>query len=200
MKLRDIALICILASTTSAFAGPQATATAISPSILRGTFAITEDSPRYVNWWAQVSCKNYSGNLGAGSDVGNQIIDGTAIFDGKGNVTLSFTQYGEFDQELSNQTVVWECDSNGNPYIVNSGYAVYDPPTPGSITGTYTVQSDYTGQLNFSDGGHVKFRLSGVTYLGIATSFTFLDLSDKSNAGHGVGHGNIQNCIRFCVP
>jgi len=199
MKPWIIALL-ILVSTTIAFAAPPATTTFNGVSLLRGTYAITSHQADYESWSALVSCPNYSGWIYAGSDVGNEATDGTITFDGKGGATYSITEYGRFDYDLSNQTATWACDNNGNPYITNSGHAVYDPPKSQNGTGTYTVQSDYTGRMDVGDpSSSLYFRLSGVNWIGPATSFTFHSVK-SDNSGGDVGTGIIQNCSRFCVP
>ncbi len=197
MKLRIIARICVLASATAVFAGPPATTTFSGASLLKGTYTVASHRARYVSWSAQVSCKNYSGPLYAGSDVANEANEGTVVFDGKGGASMSGTQYGSFDEALSELTPTWGCDSNGSPYITNSGHAVYDPPQPFTETGNYSVQSDYTGQINFPDV-QLSLRLAGVNWIGLATSFTFHILKD--NTMGEVGLGIMQLCGRWCVP
>jgi hypothetical protein len=86
------------------------------------------------------------------------------MLDGKGNITVgTYTQYGQFDQALSNATVVPSCTQGEG----SNGYAVYDPPTPGTLTGTYAIESNGTGTMNLnpstSDGPAPSFyiQLSG---------------------------------------
>jgi hypothetical protein len=146
-----------------------------------------------------VSCGGYSGPLYAGSDVANETIDGTIVFDGKGGVTISLSIYGKFDHDLSNLTPTWDCDPNGSPHITDPGHAVYDPPQPFSTTGTYSVQSDYAGQVNFADGTHLKIRVAGVNWLGFATSFMYHEVRADNSSG-SVGSGIMQQCSRWCVP
>lgn len=200
MKIRALVLF-VLASGITAFAGPpDATALAgASVASLNGTYAVTSQKSTYVSWSVLVSCPHYSGWLYAGSDLATEISDGTSVADGKGDFSYSGKKYGVFDQNLSNQTATWYCDSNGDPYISNSGYAVYDPPSSESITGTYSVQSDYTGTMYVSGQAVLHLRLSGVTYFGLATSFMMHDIT-KDNSGGSTGFGIIQQCGRFCTP
>jgi len=184
MKTILLVSISILTLAVAAFAGVKP-----SDASLKGVYGFNSAKPQTNSWWAQVSCPNYTGTIGAGSDTSTPVSDGTFTFDGKGDVTFSFYKYGQFDQTLSNETVQWTCDQNGNPIITNNGYAVYDAPVAESGSGTYTVNSDYTGVLNPSGGGSSSFvlRIAGTNAKGLATTVFFHELgSDNHSSDDGV--------------
>jgi len=180
------ALLCLVVLVLSAVAF------GITPSnaSLSGTYAINYHSASYNSWFAQVSCPHYTGSLYAGSTTTNEVVDGKIIFDAKGSVpSFSVYQYSHFNQALSNATPTWACDPNGNPYITNPGYAVYDAPIPDSGTGTYSIQSDYTGQMNLSGvSGTFVLRIAATNTKGLASDFMFHGTkSDNSADGDGLG-------------
>jgi hypothetical protein len=168
-----------------------ATAFAVTPSnaSLKGIYAVNYIGARYNSWYAQVSCRNYTGPLYAGSTTSNEVEDVTITFDGKGSVTFSGYQYGKFDQALSNATPTWACDNNGNPYLTNNGHAVYDAPSVQSGTGTYSIQPDYTGAINLSGSNDTLIlRIAGTNTKGFATNFMLHGLkSDNTSDGDGFG-------------
>jgi hypothetical protein len=102
------------------------------------------------------------------------VISGVATFDGAGNVSISGTDYGQFDQNSSNATWQLGCNPDGTLNVLQQGYAVFFPPAAVTATGTYQIQSDGTGAmvLNVSNNGNnstLLFRIAGGTKP--ATSF-----------------------------
>jgi len=175
--------ICILALAVTAFA-------AVKPSdaSLKGTYGFNNAKAETDSWFAQVSCPNYSGQLYAGSETSTVVNDGTITFDGKGNFTYTGDKYGVFDQTLSNETVQWTCDQNGNPIITNPGNAVYDAPVAESVSGTYTVNSDYTGEMNTGGGNSTLIlRIAGTNAKGLATTVFLHELRSSNNESRGDG-------------
>jgi hypothetical protein len=128
---------------------------------LKGTYSFQLASAHMDGWYASITCYDPQGNQytvsAGGSDVNNESILGTIAFDGKGNATGNFTQYGHFDSSASDATVVPSC----TPGASNNGYAVYDPPSSGTFTGTYSIQSTGFGGmvLNISGGDNPNFVL-----------------------------------------
>jgi len=183
MKTIVLLSLCILALAVTAFA-------AVTPSdaSLKGTYGFNEGKAETDSWFAQVSCPNYSGQLFAGSETSTPVNDGTITYDGKGNFTYTGYKYGVFDQTLSNETVQWTCDQNGNPIITNPGNAVYDAPVAESVSGTYTVNSNYTGEMN-TEGGNstLILRIAGTNAKGLATTVLIHELRNSNNESRGGG-------------
>lgn len=160
---------------------------------LKGIYAFNYQNAETNTWYAVVSCTNFKGSIQAGSITHNPVQDGTVTFDGKGKVALATeTQYGHFDQALSNATVKWTCDTHGNPVITNFGAAVYDAPAVITGTGTYSIQSNYTGAMTITVSG-VSFgyilRLAATNATtAFASQVLFHGLnSDNSSEGSGIG-------------
>ena len=165
--------------------------TAPSNASLKGTYAFNYQNAETNAWYAVVSCANFKGSLQAGAVTHTPVQDGTIIPDGKGKVTLSGTQYGHFDQALSNATVVWSC-VNGNPVITNFGSAVYDAPVAFTGTGTYSIQSNYTGAMTITSNGMTSGFVLRLAATNAATAFASQVLfhglnSDNSSEGSGIG-------------
>jgi hypothetical protein len=142
-------VICILLVTVSAsFAAP------IGNASLKGTYSFQMNNPQFDGWWASINCPQQNGGTytvnAGGNDVSSNAIVGTMTFDGKGNVKGMYAEYGDFDQAASNATVVPSCTGASN-----NGYAVYDPATSGTFTGTYSIQPTGLGAmiLNPTGGG-----------------------------------------------
>ena len=122
------------------------TAYAVTPSnaSLNGAYSFQFSGAHLRSWGQTLNCGGNNVFMG-GTDTRDEVESGTATFDGNGNVTATFVDYGSFDQASSDASV--SCASNGNP--------VYFPPTPGTATGTYSIQStgDGTLTLTISGGG-----------------------------------------------
>jgi len=148
MKKALLAICILLVAVSASFAAP------ISNASLKGTYAFQMNNSQFNGWWASINCPQPNGgsftvNAG-GNDVSSKAIIGTITFDGKGNVKGTYTEYGDFDQATSNATAVPSCTGPSN-----NGYAVYDPSTSGTFTGTYSIQSAGLGAmiLNPTGGG-----------------------------------------------
>jgi hypothetical protein len=137
-RITKVFTICLL------FVGPCFAGTSTNASI-KGTYAFQLSSAKFEGWSASITCPNGQVTFG-GNTVATQSVQGTITFDGKGNITSgAFTQYGQFDQALSNATVVPSC----TPGQGSNGYAVYDPPvTGGTLTGTYSIEAGDVGTMS----------------------------------------------------
>jgi hypothetical protein len=162
-----------------------------SNASLKGIYGVNYASANNNAWYAVVSCPNFSGQVYAGSETSTDVVDGTMTFDGKGIVTYAVTEYGKFDQALSNATVTWTCSPQGNPVITDPGNAVYDAPTAATGTGTYAIQSNYTGALVISGDPGLILRVSNLNTKGLASRFMFHGIY-SNNRGDGAGEGALQ--------
>ena len=126
-----ISALCILLVIASA-------SFAVTPTnaSLKGTYSFQLGSSHGNYWGKQLSCSGKSLWMG-GSTVKSESIVGNIIFNGAGSVSGTYTQYGQFNQTASNNTVT--CSS--------SGYAVYSAPVSGTLTGTYSIQSTGAGAM-----------------------------------------------------
>lgn len=153
MKKTVFVLCVLLISASASFAGT------IGNGSLKGNYSFQLANAHYDSWYAQITCYDQQGNpytvSGGGSSVDNQTVLGVVTFNAKGGVTGTYTQYGQFDQNELNATVQLSC----TPGQGNNGYAVYDPASTGTFTGTYSVQPNGTGGmvLNLSSGETVSF-------------------------------------------
>jgi hypothetical protein len=138
-RIVKILVICVL------FVGSCFATTTSTDASIKGTYAFQLSSPKFEGWSASITCPNGQVTFG-GNTVSTQSVQGTITFDGKGNITAgAYTQYGQFDQGLSNATVVPSCA----PAQGSNGYAVYDPPvTGGTLTGTYSIEAGDIGTIN----------------------------------------------------
>ncbi len=168
-------------------------ATTISDASLKGKYSFQLSAAHYDQWQAYITCPNppnnsYTVNFG-GSDVSNESILGVVTFDGKGNATGTFTQYGQFDQAESNATVVTSCTPGGG----NNGHAVYDPPSNGTFTGIYTIQPTGTGTmvLTIPGNGTVNFVLELAGTAAVRTSVLMTEF-DSNNRVEVSGSATLQ--------
>lgn len=147
MKKTLFAVCLLLVTVSASFAASP------SDASLKGKYSFQLASAHMDGWYASIACYDPQGNpytvTAGGTDLSNQSIQGAITFDGKGNATGTYTQYGQFDSNLSNATVVPSCTQGAS----NNGYAVYDPPTSGTFTGTYSIQPTGYGALVLSISG-----------------------------------------------
>ena len=140
-------LFVVLSAASATFAAT------FSDASLKGTYAFQLAGSHYEGWSASITCYDAQGNpytvWAGGNDVGTDSVVGAITFDGKGNATGTYTQYGKFDQAATNATAVPSC----TPGASNNGYAVYDAPTSGTFSGTYSVQTNGTGALALTTSG-----------------------------------------------
>jgi hypothetical protein len=183
-RITKIFAICLL-FVCSCFAAPAVT----SNASLKGTYAFQVGSAKFEGWSASINCitngtQTQTITFG-GNTTSTQSVQGTFTLDGKGNVTSgTYFQYGQFDQALSNATVQPSC----TPGQGNGGYAVYDPPTPGTLTGTYSIGPDSTGTFTLivstnNGGGNPTFDvvLAGVAAVKSTIFVVELDTTTSDN-------------------
>jgi|SRR3984893_901281 hypothetical protein len=139
-------VICTLLISVSAFA-------TLGNSSLKGKYSFQLGGAHLNGWNASITCYDPQGHpytvTAGGSNVSKESILGVMTFDGKGNLNGTYTQYGHFDQNASNATVVPSCTPGGS----NNGYAVYDPGAPGTFTGTYSIQPTGLGAMALTISG-----------------------------------------------
>ncbi|MGA3195942.1 MAG: hypothetical protein ABSD39_13155 [Terriglobales bacterium] len=149
---------------------------------LKGVYTIQLSSAHFNSWSASLACPDNQTVTFGGNNVNNQSVQGVMTLDGKGNITAgSYTQYGQFDQALSNATVQPSC----TPGQGSNGYAVYDPPTTGTLTGTYTVEANGAGTMTLdpsTNNGPVPgfyIQLSGTA--AVKTTIFMVEVDGKSD-------------------
>jgi hypothetical protein len=155
---------------------------------LKGIYVFKIGKPTFNNWGQTLTCGGNPVFVG-GTEVSEKVALGTLTFDGAGNVTGSGTEYGQFDQTASNATV--SCASGGN--------AVYDAPATGTLSGTYSIQSNGTGTvtLTFTAGGGgppAVFNVilaGGCTSLGVSNTILF-ESNRSDNSVENVGIARLQ--------
>jgi hypothetical protein len=184
--MKTTSLACLILLSSFAFGATPSNAS------LKGTYAFNYQNAETNTRYAVVSCVNFKGLLPAGSVTHTPVQDGTIVFDGKGKATFTGTQYGHFNQALSNATVVWGCDANGNPVITNFGSAVYDAPVAFAGTGTYSIQTNYTGAMTITSGGVASGFVLRLAATNATTAFASQVLfhglnTDNSSEGSGTG-------------
>jgi hypothetical protein len=173
VKKTLFASLILLVAVSASFAATPTDAS------LKGKYSFQLSSAKGDWWSTTINCKNPDGSTNTlifgGSAVSNSSVLGVMTFDGKGNITGTFTQYGNFDQTLTNATIVPSC----TPGAGNSGYAVYDAPTTGTFTGTYSIQSTGLGTmaLSISEGDTPNFiiELGGAAAVRNTVFMTELD-------------------------
>ena len=187
MKKLFFALCIVLASASATFAGT------ISDASLKGKYSFQLGSAHLENWFASITCYDPQGNpytvTAGGSDVGNQSVQGVMTFDGKGNVSGTYTQYGQFDQAASNATVVPSC----TPGASNNGYAVYDPPSSGTLSGTYSIQPAGFGAMALTiSGGDTVNMVVELAGTAAVRNTVFMTQYDSNNRVEVSGTGILQ--------
>jgi hypothetical protein len=173
---KSLPLFVVFAVAATAFAATPTNAS------LKGPYSFQLSSSHLNQWYASINCTNAQGGTytvsAGGSEVSGQSIQGVVTFDGKGNATGTYTQYGSFDQADSNATVVPSCSGSSN-----NGNSVYDPPVTGTFTGTYTIQP--TGQgalvLNISNGETVDFVLELASTAAVRTSILMTEYDSTTH-------------------
>jgi hypothetical protein len=163
------------------------TISSASNASLNGAYNFTFTGPHDDSWGQTLNC---GGNLQfwGGSETRDQTVLGTANFDGAGNVSGTFTQYGKFDQTSSNNTV--SCGNNGS--------AVYFSPCSGTFTGTYSLQSNGSGTMTLTptggcpgSGGNPNssiIQLAGACSSGLSNTLYMINFrTDNSVESSGIG-------------
>lgn len=171
-------------------------AAAPSDASLKGPYSFQMIGVDDEQWGASINCPNGNGGTYTlyfgGSTVKEESIVGVATFDGKGNVTGSFTDYGRFDQADSNATVVPSCAPGGG----SNGNAVYYAPSPGTFTGTYSIQSTGLGSMTITvsgvgASGPNTFTLELGGTAAVRTTF-YMVAVDPNNRVDITGSGTLQ--------
>jgi len=170
MRAFVVAASLVLLSSCAALAATPSNAS------LKGTYFIQISQVKEVYWSKSLSATcfgvTYNQFLG-GQSSSTKLDTGTITFSGSGTFSMSVTQYGNFDQTLSNNTVTMSCTSNSKaPIITNSGSAVFDAAAPMTITGTYTITSNETGTMSFAGGNSnelVDLSIAQLNSSGVAT-------------------------------
>jgi hypothetical protein len=168
-------------------AGAQAPAVTTTVASISGTYVMQITQPVTRDWTGTKSCS--VGNkkftfTGGGSILMNDLVVGSATFDGKGRFSFSGLQMPNFEQSASNATVSITCPTNvnGTPTTSN-GHAVYGAPAPQQFSGTYTVKSDGTATVNMGNGAEMIFILAASNSKGVATFLAlYMNTHDQSSA------------------
>jgi hypothetical protein len=175
-------------STGGSSSGHPTTTTTTSNASLNGGYNFNFAGPHDNGWGQSLNCGSGTQFYG-GSETRDQVVLGTGTFDGAGNVTGTFTQYGKLDQTSSNATV--SCaNTNGN--------AVYFAPCSGTFTGSYSVQSNGSGTLTLTastspcgTGGSplsAIIQLAGACSSGLNNTFYLVAFRpDNSVESSGIG-------------
>lgn len=183
MKRLTIA-ICILL-----FFGLTSSATTptTSNASLKGTYIFLIHNTKVDTWGQSLNCGGNFVFMG-GSRASSEVDIGTATLDGAGGLTGTFTDYGNFDSASSNATV--SCSSGGN--------AVYFAPQTGTVTGTYSVQSNGTGTITMSVSNGDTFSaqillVGNCASTGVNDAFLLTGLNpNHPNAVDGSGSARLQ--------
>ena len=161
-----------------------------SNASLSGTYVFHFSNVKEVNWYASKSCHYTNATYtygGGGQSVDAEIITGEATFDGKGHVSINFTDSHHFNQAASNATVSITCPGKpGEGVNTNNGHMVYEPASTGTYTGTYAVKSDGSATITLTqvDGG-LELNLTAFNSAGLSTTF----LIDNPDGNYGYDQG-----------
>ena len=152
---------------------------------LDGAYVFHFSSVKEVNWFKSVTCHYPKASYtftGGGQSADNEVITGEAIFDGKGHVTLNFTDNRKFDETESNASVSITCPAKaGEPANIDNGQMVLYPATSGSYKGTYTVKSDGSAAITLPDGeGGLGLNLAAFNSAGLSTT-VLIDNADGTD-------------------
>lgn len=151
------------------------------------------------NYWSKtvsVKCGGVTATFtGGGQTAATEIVHGVMTFSGAGTESAVFTEYGQFNQAASDDTVTITCSGNPNaPFTENQGHAVFMGNVEGTDTGTYNVGyngTNYGGLLTFSPRlspavglGKISYDLAG---LSSANLFSTMLLRPDETTGEGMG-------------
>lgn len=142
-----------------------------SDANLNGPYALQTTNPQTYTWFKLFTCpSNTAVTFGvSGSQTTQKIGFGVATFDGKGNLSLTVTNIGNFNSTASANTTSVTWNSSCQVTKVNTGHIVYGPSTTSTTTSTYSVNSNGTGTIT-SSGGTSTFILAGTNASGISTT------------------------------
>lgn len=160
---------------------------------LNGAYVFHTSTVKEEYWNATKSCHytNITYTYGGGGQSANtEIINGEATFDGKGHVSIDYTDIHRFNPAASNETVSITCPSKpGGSVNTNNGHLVDDSPASGSLTGTYVVNSDGSATITLADDqGELDLNLAAFNTAGLSTTFLIIipDSPDANGTGIGV--------------
>jgi len=154
---------------------------------LNGPYVFHFSNTKEAQWSKSKSC-TYKGATSTywvnGQSAYTELTYGTATFDGKGHVTLVFTDAHQLNQAATTATATITCNSNGGASTYN-GYMVYEAPSTGTMSATYSVNASGIGTLTLPDNqGTLELDLTLFTGTGLST--TALMRSMDNNIGTGI--------------
>ena len=168
---------------------PEVTTTSAS---LNGVYMMQMSKPKMQEWSAQKVCTYGNQKVtyfGGGHVTYNQVLHGTATFDGKGHWKATAIEEPQFDQPKSNATVVITCPAtqNGSPTI-NNGHAVFDTAPTQQVAGTYVVTANGTGTMTLSvvSAAPIYLSLAQINASGVAMSVLLRESDTQTNFQTGI--------------
>ena len=177
-----IAAAAILVMCGVAFAAPP------SASSLNGPYVFHFSTPKEAQWSRTKACtyKGVTNTYWAGDQSAyTELTYGTATFDGKGHVALVYTDAHKLNQAATNATATITCLSTGGANTTG-GNMVYEAPSAGSMTATYSVSANGIGTITLPDNqGTLELDLTLFNAAGLST--TVLMRSMDNNIGTGIG-------------
>jgi hypothetical protein len=163
---------------------------------LDGVYVMHFTSTKEVYWSASKTCsfpKNIKETFtGQGQSTNTMVVVGNATFDGNGHVSISYTEYNQFNATASNDTVEITCPKTAsNPANIDSGHMVQDGPSSATLTGTYEVKANGTATVTLpATGGGLELNLAGLSSTGLSSTF----LIDNPDGEYGflIGEGVLK--------
>lgn len=139
---------------------------------LNGTYSFHFGSPQTYNWSKTFTCPTNSliTFTANSSETGQQVVSGSATFDGNGNVSLAFTSIGNENPSASANTMSVTWNSSCQVVNVNNGHVVYQTASTKSQTGTYSIQSNGTGTMSEVGSSQSQTLLLAATSGGLSTT------------------------------
>jgi hypothetical protein len=177
-------LLCFLLVSVATFAQTYSNAN------LNGSYTIQLSDPYYAVWSKTFTCPSNSSVTysASNSTTSVQLINGVLTFDGNGNLTAAYTEMGQFNSTGSANTMQVTWNSSCVVTHVNLGHIVYQTPTTGSGSGTYTVQSNGSGSFNIiGQSGSIDFQLAATGSNGISNN---AQLYSPQVNGQNIGFGS----------
>ncbi|MGB6689541.1 MAG: hypothetical protein WBE76_17030 [Terracidiphilus sp.] len=151
------------------------------------------------NYWQKtvsITCGGLTETFtGSGQTAATEIVHGTMNFTGAGTVSATFTEYGQFNQAASDDTVTIACSGNPrSPFTTNNGHPVFDEAVDGTDTGTYIFGSNgsnHGGTVTFAARtvGLGKLSYDAVGFNSTTNLFSAINLRTDWGTGAGLGTG-----------
>jgi hypothetical protein len=126
---------------------------------------------------------------GGGQRAFSEIINGQMTFNGKGGVSITYTNMNSFNQTASNNSVIIPaCPAKeGASLNINNGSLVLETQGPGTIEATYAVESNGAGTITLPDGqGTLDLNLTAFTSTGLSTTVLILNPDNATDTGTGI--------------